>query len=67
MIPTPRANRDESGKDKSVEQDRARDSNDRDLDRLLADIDIVRADSGFTSLLHDLIERDGEILDRLAE
>lgn len=67
MSPTPKANRDESAKDESAGQGKARDSNERDRDRLLADIDIVRADSGFTTLLQTLIERDREILDRLAE
>ena len=34
---------------------------------LLVVIDTVRADTDFTTLAHDLIERDREILDRLAE
>ncbi|HEV7722680.1 MAG TPA: hypothetical protein VGO60_15415 [Iamia sp.] len=34
---------------------------------LAADIDAVRADQGFTTRVADLVERDQEILDRLAE
>lgn len=37
------------------------------LDALQAEVDRVRQDEGFMTLLHDLVERDKEILDRLAE
>ncbi|NLD78479.1 MAG: hypothetical protein GX643_17645 [Acidimicrobiales bacterium] len=66
MSPTPNANPDEGrGQEEAVHQ--ARDRNENELDRLLAEIDTVRADTDFTTLAHDLIERDREILDRLAE
>jgi predicted transcriptional regulator len=37
------------------------------LDALQAEIDRVRQDEEFMTLLHTLVERDKEILDRLAE
>jgi 4-aminobutyrate aminotransferase-like enzyme len=37
------------------------------LDALQAEIDRVREDEDFMALLHTLVERDKEILDRLAE
>ncbi|MGQ0743548.1 MAG: ribbon-helix-helix protein, CopG family [Acidimicrobiales bacterium] len=37
------------------------------LDALQAEIDRVRQDKGFMTVLHALVERDKEILDRLAE
>lgn len=37
------------------------------LDALQAEVDRVRQDEEFMSLLHTLVERDKEILDRLAE
>ena len=37
------------------------------LDALQAEIDRVREDENFMALLHTLVERDKEILDRLAE
>jgi hypothetical protein len=37
------------------------------LDALRAEVDRVRQDHEFITLLHSLVERDKEILDRLAE
>lgn len=37
------------------------------LDALQAEVDRVRQDEEFMTLLHTLVERDKEILDRLAE
>ncbi|MCB0978940.1 MAG: ribbon-helix-helix protein, CopG family [Acidimicrobiales bacterium] len=37
------------------------------LDALQAEVDRVRQDEDFMNLLHTLVERDKEILDRLAE
>lgn len=37
------------------------------LDALQAEVDRVRHDEKFMTLLHTLVERDQEILDRLAE
>lgn len=37
------------------------------LDALQAEVDRVRQDEDFITLLHTLVERDKEILDRLAE
>lgn len=37
------------------------------LDALQAEVDRVRQDEDFMTLLHTLVERDKEILDRLAE
>lgn len=37
------------------------------LDALQAEVDRVREDDEFMGLLHSLVERDKEILDRLAE
>jgi hypothetical protein len=37
------------------------------LDALQAEVDRVRQDEEFIALLHSLVERDREILDRLAE
>ena len=37
------------------------------LDALQAEVDRVRQDEEFMGLLHSLVERDKEILDRLAE
>lgn len=37
------------------------------LDALQAEVDRVRQDAEFMTLLHTLVERDKEILDRLAE
>ena len=37
------------------------------LDALQAEVDRVRQDEDFMTLLHTLVERDREILDRLAE
>ena len=37
------------------------------LDALQAEVDRVRQDKDFMTLLHGLVERDKEILDRLAE
>ena len=37
------------------------------LDALQAEVERVREDEDFMALLHTLVERDQEILDRLAE
>jgi len=37
------------------------------LDALQSEVDRVRQDEEFTALLYTLVERDKEILDRLAE
>jgi len=37
------------------------------VDALQAEVDRVRSDETFMALLHELVQRDQEILDRLAE